>query len=114
MKRATDRNMQSPNFRPSRLIFSVAVAGLLLSACTGANQFKKSRYAQDKRSLDAVACSAKAESLINRDIGGETTFAQANRDTLEVQFAAFDARKQRNRYYTDCLVQTGHDGAQKK
>ncbi len=114
MKRTANSNMQSPIFRPSRLMISTAVAVLLLSACTGANQFKKPRYAQDKRSLDAVACSAKAESLINRDIGGETTFAQANRDSLEVQFAAFDARKQRNRYYTDCLVQTGHDGAKSK
>ena len=90
MKRTANSNMQSPIFRPSRLMISTAVAVLLLSACTGANQFKKPRYAQDKRSLDAVACSAKAESLINRDIGGETTLGNVIVKHLEPDAVCYD------------------------
>jgi hypothetical protein len=93
---------------------TIVVAGALfvLSACTAASEFKSTRYA-DKQSADAAACDAKAEYLISRDMGHERSFADSQRDSLSVQFANYDARKQRRNYYADCLFQKGHASTSK-
>ncbi len=90
----------------SRATFVIAGMMFALSACTAASEFKSPRYV-DKQSSDAAACGAKAEYLISRDMGHERSFADSQRDSLSVQFANYDARKQRRQYYSDCLNQKG-------
>jgi len=93
---------------PARLL-AIAVCALMLSACSNKSEsWQHSSKPKDQWSKDIVACKSRASTLINRQLDIDSDSSFRNRDELQTQFAAYDARKKRYSYFTNCLSGKGY------
>ena len=54
---------------------------------------------------DVAGCRAKASDLMGRELLLDQSYERTEGDALETSFARFDARKQRQRFFENCMVQ---------
>jgi hypothetical protein len=103
----TERNIR----RTPQVAFTICALVLMasLTACSaGSANWQHPSKPKNKWSADISDCKSRASTLIARqmDIDSDSSFRE--RDDLQVQFAAHDARKKRYSYFTNCLSGKGY------
>ncbi|MBT7957667.1 MAG: hypothetical protein HN731_20870 [Rhodospirillaceae bacterium] len=87
----------------------MVLGAFILGACSNTSEsWQHSSKPKDQWSKDIVACKARASTLINRQLDIDSDSSFRNRDELQTQFAAYDARKKRYSYFTNCLSGKGY------
>ena len=84
------------------LIFFLGVA---LAACSPAQKYKKTNRTMNTGGTDVASCQARASDLMGREVLLDQSYERSQGDALETSFARFDARKQRQRFYENCMAQ---------
>lgn len=79
-----------------------------VTACSsGSANWQHPTKPKDQWSADIAACKTQANTLLARHMDIESDASFRERDDLQQQFAAYDARKKRYSYFTNCLAGKG-------
>ena len=91
------------HFRPgAALALGLVVA---VAACSPANKYQNANRSQQFLATDVASCNTKASDLVSRELDLDRSYDKTGGESLEVSFASFDARKQRSRYFENCMSQ---------
>jgi hypothetical protein len=92
-----------------KLALSAVILVGLLASCSGRSEnWQHPSKPKDQWSSDIAVCKQRASTLIGRQLDIENDSSFRNRDELQVQFAAHDARKKRYSFFTSCLSGKGY------
>ena len=59
----------------------------------------------DNLGKSVASCQAKASDLMRRELLLDQSYVRSKGDALEASFARYDARKQRQRFFENCMAQ---------
>ena len=79
--------------------------GIALAACSPAKKYQKSNRTADNLGKGVASCQAKASDLMRRELLLDQSYVRSKGDALEASFARYDARKQRQRLFENCMAQ---------
>ena len=79
--------------------------GIALAACSPAKKYQKSNGTADNLGEGVASCQAKAADLMRRELLLDQSYVRSKGDALEASFARYDARKQRQRFFENCMAQ---------
>ena len=101
--------MRDFKFKPSRLATTgvILLLGIALAACAPAKKYQTSIGVADNLGKGVASCQAKASDLMRRELLLDQSYERTKGDALEASFARFDARKQRQRFFENCMAQRG-------
>ncbi|NQV56149.1 MAG: hypothetical protein HQ503_09855 [Rhodospirillales bacterium] len=93
-----------------RAWFSMLALALTLGVSGCAQTLEWENWDKPKKEWagDRAECRASAEKLINKEQAHSSVFNPQERGALEQQFTLFDARKQRDEFYKECLRDKGY------
>ncbi len=91
-----------------KTIAGLVIAGLLLAACAAPVRWHHPSLQSDQWSIDQATCMARANRLIDKELGRQNRLADSSRSALERDFQHFDATKRRNAFFADCLRDKGY------
>ena len=99
--------MRDFEFKTSRLATTslVLLLGIALAACAPAKKYQTSVGVADNLGEGVASCQAKASDLMRRELLLDKSYVRSKRDALEASFARYDARKQRQRFFENCMAQ---------
>ena len=83
--------------------------GVTLAACAPAKKYQSTNQTTDTVGTDVASCQAKASDLMGRELLLDQSYERTEGDALETSFARFDARKQRQRFFENCMAQRGSE-----
>ena len=98
----SDFKFKIPRYAQSALMLFLGVA---LAACSPAKKYQKYNRTTDTLGADVASCQAKASDLMRRELLLDQSYERTKGDALEASFARFDARKQRQRFFENCMAQ---------
>ena len=98
--------MRDFKFKISRLgtIGLILSLGIALAACSPAKKYQKSNRTADNLGKGVASCQAKASDLMRRELLLDQSYVRSKGDSLEASFARYDARKQRQRFFENCMA----------
>ena len=85
----------------------ILLMGVALAACSPAEKYQSTNRTTDTLGTDVPSCQAKASDLMGRELLLDQSYERTEGDALETSFVWFDARKQRQRFYENCMAQRG-------
>ena len=93
------------NKKESGLKILISTIGIILlsSSCTLSNVSPGNKNIAGFLDKDVTSCKQKANALIDRELRLDRSYDRSGRDSLEISFARFDAYKQRERYFDNCI-----------
>ena len=91
------------------LAFSLII---LITSCSPSQVDQRTKNSSGFLAADVATCRQKATALIDRELKLDSSYDRSGSNSLEVSFARFDAQKQRERYFKNCL--SGRDGQKVK
>ena len=99
--------MRDFKFKPSRLGTTglILLLGIALAACSPAKKYQTSIGIEDDLGEGVASCQAKASDLMRRELLLDQSYVRSKGDALEASFARYDARKQRQRFFENCMAQ---------
>ena len=99
--------MRDFKFKTSRLGTTglILFLGTALAACSPAKKYQKSNLIVDTVGEGVANCQAKASDLMRRELLLDQSYDRSKGDALEASFARYDARKQRQRFFENCMAQ---------
>ena len=99
--------MRDFKFKTSRLGTTglILFLGIALAACSAAKKYQKSDGTVDNLGEGVASCQAKASDLMRRELLLDQSYIRSKGDALEASFARYDARKQRQRFFENCMAQ---------
>ena len=97
-----DFRFKTPICTQTALILFLSVA---LAACSPAKKYQKTNRTNDTVVTDVASCQTKASDLMGRELLLDQSYERTEGDALETSFARFDARKQRQRFFENCMAQ---------
>ena len=99
--------MRDFKFKTSRLGTTglVLLLSIALAACSPAKKYQTSTGIADNLGEDVASCQAKASDLMRRELLLDQSYVRSTGDALESSFARYDARKQRQRFFENCMAQ---------
>ena len=100
------------SYRPKLFISTVLLLSLI--ACSPAQKHLNSNQSSNFLATDVESCQKKASALIDRETRLDQSYNRADGNSLELSFVEFDARKQRGRYFDNCMSQRGYEKTQDK
>ena len=90
-------------YRPILILATALPVSLM--ACSPSQKFLPSNQSSSFLATDVESCQNKATTLIDRETRLDQSYNRIGSNSLEISFAKFDARKQRNRYFDNCMSQ---------
>ena len=97
-----DFKFKIPRFGTTALILFL---GTGLAACSPAKKYQKTNRTADTLGAGVASCQAKASDLMRRELLLDQSYVRSTGDALESSFARYDARKQRQRFFENCMAQ---------
>ena len=99
--------MRDFKLKTSRLATTglILLLGIALAACSPAKKYQKSNGTADNLGEGVASCQAKASDLMRRELLLDQSYVRSKGDALEASFAQYDARKQRQRFFENCMAQ---------
>ena len=99
--------MRDFKFKTPRLgrIGLTLLLGTALAACSPAKKYQMSNGTEDTFGEGVASCQAKASDLMRRELLLDQSYVRSKGDALEASFARYDARKQRQRFFENCMAQ---------
>ena len=86
-----------------RVLISTIGIILLSSSCTLSDVSPGTKNITGFLDKDVTSCKQKANALIDRELRLDRSYDRSGSDSLEISFARFDAYKQRERYFDNCI-----------
>ena len=86
-----------------RLLISTIGIILLSSSCTLSDVSPGTKNIAGFLATDFAGCKQKADTLISRELKLDRSYDRSGSNSLEISFARFDAHKQRERYFHNCI-----------
>ena len=83
----------------------ILLLGIALVACAPARKYQTSIGIADYLGEGVASCQAKASDLMRRELLLDQSYVRSKGDALEASFARYDARKQRQRFFENCMAQ---------
>ena len=98
--------MRDFKFKISRLGTTglILFLGIALAACSPAKKYQTSIGIEDDLGEGVASCQAKASDLMRRELLLDQSYVRSKGDALEASFARYDARKQRQRFFENCMA----------
>ena len=98
--------MRDFKFKTSRLATPglILMLGIELAACAPAKKYQTSIGVADNLGEGVASCQAKASDLMRRELLLDQSYVRSKGDALEASFARYDARKQRQRFFENCMA----------
>ena len=99
--------MRDFKLKPSGLCTTglILLLGIALAACSPAKKYQTSNGIEDELGEGVASCQAKASDLMRRELLLDQSYVRSKGDALEASFARYDARKQRQRFFENCMAQ---------
>ena len=91
-----------------KTIAGLVIAGVLLAACAAPVRWQHPSLRSDQWSIDRATCMARANRLIDKELGRQDRLADSRRSSLEKDFRHFDATKRRDAFFAGCLRDKGY------
>ena len=88
--------------------YSVSLlVGLLfaLGSCAPAKMHQNANKNKNMFAADVATCHSRASNLMGRELILDRSYERSGGESLELSFAQFDARKQKSRYFENCMAQ---------